>query len=613
MSGLTIAFSMCSAASCVFSLLYAFLWSKDRRNPAPILGMLMSATAAVLAILELRLILTDAPGRYVDLLRSTEFTTSLLIVFMSWFAYHHFGTARRWLTVTISIVLGVYMAMQLALPSEIYGEEISLRPILTYWGETFYRPTGVASIWQYLGDVANLLFAIYVLDAALGLWRAGKKRRASVIGGAMILFTLSAAILEPLADAGVFRFPYLISFAFLAVIAAMTYELAGEVVKASQYSRELATGELRWHSLLNNLSLLIVELDLAGDIRYVNNYGLSRLGYSNDTLIGKSWLDTAVPPQNREEYRQLNDTRLEIRRFFGRILAHANTERLMRWSFVTLRNDQGQAAGLLGIGEDVTESSATEQRLIKMKDELTFDSRVSMMGELSASIAHEINQPLTAIVSDAEAAQRFLQKDPPDLEEVTEIVRDIAEHGVRCDDIIQNVRKLMRKEPIQRKATSIVSLVGDVMKMVQHEATTRNIRVTLDHDHYSPMVIVDHVQLQQVILNLLMNAFQAITASDGTLREVRISVEQDTEGKVSVAVSDSGPGIPPDVQYKIFDPFYTTKKQGMGMGLALCRTIIESHGGSIEARNMTAGGASFQFTIPLERRRVPRIVEKSIA
>ena len=612
MSGLTIAFSMCAAASFLFSLLYAFLWSKDRWNAARVLGMLMSLSAAVLAMLELRLILTDSPGRYVELLRWTEVATSLLIILMSWFIYHLFGTARRWLAVTISAVLGIYMAMQLALPLVIYSGGLSLRPILTYWGETFYRPLGTASIWRYLVDVANVLFAIYVFDAASRAWRAGNKRRASIIGSAMILFALSVLIIEPLADVGIFRFPYLISFAFLVVITAMTYELAAELVKVSRYSHEIATGELRWRSLLNNLSLLIVELDLAGDIRYVNNFGLAYLDYSNHALNGKSWLDTLVPPQNREEYRQLSDTRLEIRRFLGNIETRAKSKRLMRWSFVTLRNDLGQAAGLLGIAEDITESAADEHRIIKLKDELTFESRVLMMGELSASIAHELNQPLTAILSNAEAAQRFLEHKPPDLNEINEILRDIAQYGVRCGDIIQNMRRLMTRVPVQREATDLVPLIRDVMKMAQSDAITRNIRVILDHDHSSPMVIADQVQLQQVILNLLINAFHAITANESILREVRISVEQDAAGVVLVAVNDSGPGIPADAQDRIFDSFYTTKKQGMGMGLPLCRTIVEAHGGSIEARNV-AGGAVFRFTIPLERRHVRRNKEKSIA
>ena len=222
-----------------------------------------------------------------------------------------------------------------------------------------------------------------------------------------------------------------------------------------------------------------------------------------------------------------------------------------------------------------------------------------MMGQLASALAHEINQPLSAILSNAEAAERFLQRDRRNIVEVRAILADIRNADKRAAAVIERMRGLLRRHTVDTQRLDVSGLVGEVAALVRVDAATRQVKVEVDVPADLPEVRGDRVHLQQVLLNLILNGMDALDGARPADRRVSMTARCDGDESVEVVVGDGGPGIPAEMLGQIFDPFYTTKPHGMGMGLAISRTIVEAHGGKLWAENQAGSGAAFRFTLPI--------------
>jgi two-component system sensor kinase FixL len=218
-----------------------------------------------------------------------------------------------------------------------------------------------------------------------------------------------------------------------------------------------------------------------------------------------------------------------------------------------------------------------------------------MLGELAASLAHELNQPLTAIYTNAQAAIRFLDQKPPVLGEARIALHDLGQDCRRAGDVLGRLRQMFRRHETERVPLAIGPLVEHVLKLLHEDAVTRDVNLVLDIKPNLPLVNGDRVQLEQVVMNLLVNAFDAVTGQPARDVTVRASA---VDPVVLVSVYDTGPGIPRADLQRVFEPFFTRKPQGMGIGLAICRTIVEAHGGRISARNRTERGSIFELSLP---------------
>jgi two-component system sensor kinase FixL len=237
--------------------------------------------------------------------------------------------------------------------------------------------------------------------------------------------------------------------------------------------------------------------------------------------------------------------------------------------------------------------------LLRNRQQLAHLTRVSTLGELAGSLAHELNQPLTAILSNAQAAQRFLATEPVDLAEVREILHDLVEDNHRASEVIRKIRALVKKGELEAVPLSIASVIRDVALLVHSDAIVRGIRVRVAVTAELPPVHGDKVQLQQVVLNLLLNAFDALESCSALNREVAIEVTPaGGDSSIRVAVRDGGTGLADNTFDKLFLPFFTSKRDGLGLGLSISRSIVEMHGGRIWAQNNEDRGATFYFTLP---------------
>jgi PAS domain S-box-containing protein len=254
----------------------------------------------------------------------------------------------------------------------------------------------------------------------------------------------------------------------------------------------------------------------------------------------------------------------------------------------------------VGAVTDVTSRKRAEAELHEAQANLAHVTRVTALGELAASIAHEVNQPLAAVVTNAAACLRWLDRDPANLNEARATLRSIINDGNRAGEVIQRVRALVNKTT-DRKALHINEVVNEVMSLVQHELFSHQVALRLELAPALPPVLADRIQLQQVILNLVINGIEAMQPVTDRPRELVIRTRQDETDQVLVTVSDCGVGVAAEDVDRLFDAFFTTKSGGMGMGLSICRSIVDAHGGRLSASGNTGPGATFQFTLPLHQ------------
>jgi PAS domain S-box-containing protein len=264
--------------------------------------------------------------------------------------------------------------------------------------------------------------------------------------------------------------------------------------------------------------------------------------------------------------------------------------------------DELGSVEFVGAIMDVSAAKRAELELRHAQAELAHISRVTALGELTASIAHEVNQPITGVVTGAEAALRWLGAKPPNLDEVRKVLGQIVKDGMRAGDVIYRIRALIKKAPPRMARVDVNEAVLDVITLTRSELLRHGVSLQTELATGLPLIKGDRVQLQQVILNLTLNAVEAMSGVDEGAREMRIGTAREASNGVLVSVRDLGPGLDPRNVDRLFEAFYTTKLDGLGMGLAICRSIIEAHGGRLWATANEPRGAVFQFTLPLDRR-----------
>jgi PAS domain S-box-containing protein len=282
------------------------------------------------------------------------------------------------------------------------------------------------------------------------------------------------------------------------------------------------------------------------------------------------------------------------------IETYTGQQKTIQNSAAPIRNADEQIVGAVIVNEDVTERVRAEEALRQTQAELFRMARLTIMGELTASIAHEVNQPLAAVVANADAVSRWLAAAPPNLNEAREAVRRIARDGNRAGEVIRRIRALIKKGEPARTLVNLNQLIHETLTLTQPELTRKQVSLQLELAPELPRVPADRIQLQQVLLNLVVNALDAMSSVADRQRVLRIRTDRSESDAVQIAVNDNGIGLGPVGTEQVFQPFYTTKPDGLGMGLAISRSIVEAHGGRLWATPNDGFGATFQFTLPIQ-------------
>ena len=356
--------------------------------------------------------------------------------------------------------------------------------------------------------------------------------------------------------------------------------------------------EQRFRTLFDKANDAIFLENERDEIVEVNERACAMLGYSRQELLTMKVSDLQAPEMREQAVGVI---RGELERHgdapFETVDLHRSGRRILVEVTNTPIFDQGHKL-VLSVVRDVTERKRAAEALQQMREQLAHANRVATMGQLTASIAHEIAQPIGAVYNRANAAINFLNRDPPDFEEVREAISGIAGAADRAREIIGRIRDQVKKAPPRKDFFNLNEAIEEVLSLAGNAIAKDGIVVQADFAKGLPPVQGDRVQLQQVALNLILNAVDAMRSIDHRSRELQINTEQNEAGDVLVTVCDTGLGIAPENLGRLFEPFFTTKPSGVGIGLSICRSIVEAHGGSLWASVNEPRGARFQFTVP---------------
>lgn len=320
---------------------------------------------------------------------------------------------------------------------------------------------------------------------------------------------------------------------------------------------------------------------------------------SREALVGLNWnclfMDCAIEPlagmiTALDEGATRVECEVQARALDGRVL-----DLVLR---ISVSSADAPWSNLLIMAADVTERNDARRRAEHAHAERAHEARVSMLGQLASSIAHEVNQPLTAIINYGKSAKRFLDRPKPDLRELDVCLEKILSNSTRASDVVARVRGLARKTSPETTPLNLVELIDETIGLIQREAQSHSVTIVRPRSSSIPTIFGDRVQIQQVLINLIMNSIQAMAGTTARSRELRIDMRATAAKFVEVSITDCGGGFPAEREGRIFEPFFSTKAEGMGLGLPICRSIVESHGGSIQARNNSLNGSVVTFTLP---------------
>jgi PAS domain S-box-containing protein len=598
---MTIAWSMCSAACAMLGLISVMLWLRGQRMTRYVLAATMALAASASAMTELNLARAPDIATYERVMDVQVVLTFIILISLVWFVYAHFGTASRRLAEVITVLWLAHLAAQFLAPGgAVFSEITSLEQITTSWGESFAYVRGDTSPWKSIADVASLLILLFLGHASIGAWRTGQHQRAIVLGGGTALFIIIGGLHTPLVDAGLVRTPYMISFAFLAIVFALTYQLADEALLANRYAGELALKEARWQDLMAMLPVMVVRRDVTGRIEDANAAMAAATGYRKEELIGQHFsrfVTATEADRAMERFERALQNEADAPSIF-QLKSQNGTARSVAWSTVSLVDGDANVTGTLSVGLDLTEQVRAEADLLTARREMDRLARATLLGEVSAGLAHELSQPLAAILSNAQAARRYLARPVPDMHELHAILEDIIADDKRAGDVIHGLRRMLRRETVASGPTDLAAAIRASSHLFTSELRSHRLSLVLELDEHARSVSGDSVQIQQVIMNLILNSIRAMENTEPGRREITIS-SRAAEGFVTVSVADRGSGLPAETLAKMFDPFVTSRRGGLGMGLAVCKRIVEASGGSIWAENRDGGGATVNFTLPL--------------
>lgn len=363
-------------------------------------------------------------------------------------------------------------------------------------------------------------------------------------------------------------------------------------------AQELESQGARLRSILTTVPDAMVLIDERGIIQSFSATAERMFGYDAEAVIGRN-VSALMPQPYQAEHDGYLDRHLTTgeRRIIGIgriVIGQRNDGSTFPMDLTVGEVLLDGRRQFIGFVRDLTERQASERRLQELQSELLHVSRLSEMGQMASALAHELNQPLSAVRNYLSGGRRVLEKG--DTTKAMEAIQKAMEQVDRTGQIIRRLRDFVRKGAGERRVESIAQVVDEASTLALTGAREDGVKVEVRFDPDAPTALIDRIQVQQVLVNLMRNAVEAM--ADGPRRELNIATRRSGEDMVEICIADSGPGIADEIKQRLFQPFVTSKATGMGVGLSLCRSIVEAHGGELWAENAPAGGAAFRFTVP---------------
>ncbi len=603
MNWMTVLWPMGTGACLALALINLRIALGDCQRAPHLFFSCAALAVAVISVLELALMQTTDIAGYETLLRWAVVPLWIMIASVAGFVWSFFGMGRKWLALIAVGLHAVADIANLTTSVPVFRHAVAIRQVETFGGARFTVPTLGNGPWNFIELASVLMLVAFILDASIALWRSGGRRRAAIVGGSIIFFLFASRGHAILVEKGVVETPFLVSFCFLGVLIAMGHELSYDVLRAAKLAHELRESEERMSLAADSANLGMWEWNLSTDEIWATKTRRALLGWPASGKLTPENFISRLHPDDRDPIRQMLKEAAENGRGYDseyRVVLPDGSVRWMAARGTVQLNGHGKPVRILGISIDITTRKQAEFQIQQTREEMGHLSRVALLGEMVASLAHELNQPLTGIVSNASAGKRFLDRGDVDLRELRELLCDISADGQRAGDVIRGIRGMVKKGGATRQPMDLNELVMNVVRLVNPDALLRACELKTSLAPNLPTIEGDPIQFQQVLLNLVVNAFEAMRDTPVSKRKVVIATEWNGNGSIRTSVRDFGMGIPEEARERLFDQFFTTKAEGLGMGLAIVRSIVESNAGTIAAENVEGGGARFHFTIPAE-------------
>ncbi|MEJ5989144.1 ATP-binding protein [Ramlibacter sp. PS3R-8] len=601
MNWIVVIWSMLAAACLTLAAIHLPIWLHDRAARPSLFFSLMCVGTAGMVLCEAMLMHARTTTELASILRWGHLPIWLVIVSMVGFTHTHLGTGRAWLAWTVVGLRTLSLVPNFTTGVNVNFLEVSQLDFVPFLGERVPIPTAVPNPWMIVPHLGLWLCILFVADAMMTAWRQGARDKALRIGGSTVVCLLASAAQALLIVWLGVPMPVTTSLFLLPIVGVMAYELSRDLLHARQLAAELGESEQRMTLAARAANLGVWSRDLAHEEIWANTKWRELLGFSQAELITAEKVLQKVHPDDRDRVRRLVTATTSspgVHQGEFRVQLPDGGIRWIASQGQAEFNTHGRAIRARGASIDCTARKLSEQETLLLRQEIAHVGRVSVVGELAMALAHEINQPLGAILRNAEAAALFLQQESPDLEEIRAIIDDIRKDDQRAGAVIDRMRALLKRQEVQMRPLHVDELLGDVAALLRPEAAARRVKLDVKIIEDVPRIAGDRIHLQQVLLNLVSNGMDSIEESSRQGRSIVVTARSEDPASVKIAVTDSGRGIAATDAARLFEPFFTTKPKGMGMGLSISRTIIEAHGGKLWAENHPGGGACFLFTVP---------------
>lgn len=607
MSWVTFIWSMTAGICLTIGAVHFLVWTRQRDQWANLVFSFTAAAAAGYAVLDMVALRARTPAEYGELWRWALSLGMLEGVSIAWFIRLYLRAGRLWLLWLICGLRALMLVLNFVPGPNFYFREITSLQPMPLLGELISRPHGMLHPWVILMPLSFLLIILFAIDAAYTASKRSERRRAWVLGGLMAVGFSLGLVSYALYARGILPSTFS-SQLVLSLILLMGYELSLDVLRAGQLSRELVESQQRMRQAASAADLSLWEWDIVRDEIWTTEKGRERAGIGASERIDFARFLQAVHPDHREPTQRAVRHALEVSGELEAEYPVISLDGATRWVVArgqVERDAAGKPLRVRGVSVDVTERKKAEVELTQQRNEFAHLARVMTLSELSGSLAHELNQPLAIILTNAQAAQRLLAQQPPDLAEVRDILADIVSEDERAGEVIRRLRALLKPGQTQRLPLSVNEIIEDVLRIARSDLIGRGVTVHTALAESASQVLGDRIQLQQVLLNLILNGSDAMAGNPPAHRHLTLETVH-RDGWVRISVADAGCGLPSEPE-RIFQPFYTTKKDGLGLGLPLCRSIVSAHHGRLwaEPNVATRRGTTFHVELPAPAERKP--------
>jgi two-component system, LuxR family, sensor kinase FixL len=592
---------MTASACLTLGLIHALIWWRQRDAWSNLLFALAAAGTAAFTACDLAAQLAPSPAEYGVAVRYAHLALWVGIIPLALFVRLRFHAGRIWLLWTFCALRTLSLFLNFFTGENLNFRQITSLDHVLFLGQRIAVPVGVPNPWMIIGHLSLLALVAFVTDAAVTAWRRGERRTAALIGGSIVIFLLALALQTILVFWGIVQWPVTPSLFYLGIIAVMAYELGGEALRAKQLAIALQASERQITHAAQAANLGFWVLKYSRNEVWATDQMRALFGFTKSQKLRLEDVIQRLHPDDRETAHQMlvkaaqGDGKYRVEHRV--VLPNGQQNWLVCQGSIEF-DGSGQPLRLLGVSMNLVDDKQTELQAATHRNEVTHLLRTASVGELSSALAHELYQPLSAILSNAQAAQLLIARGNFELQQIGDILDDIVQDDKRASEVISRMRTLMKKGGFKPQELHANELIQEVLKLMRYDLMAHKVRVVTEFAAALPLIRGDRIQLQQVLINLILNAIDAMSHQADSNRTITLRTEGTERCFAQISVADTGTGVQSGAEDQIFQPYYTTKPNGLGLGLSLSRAILLAHGGQLWSENGAFGGAIFYLAVP---------------